>query len=132
MNYLAAYAATALVFLAMDAVWLGLIALGFYQRSIGHLMAPEFNLVAAGLFYVMFPAALVFFAVLPATSASWGKAALLGGLLGLTAYGTYDLTNLATLRDWPASLSLVDAAWGSLASAVAAVAGRAAWLAVAR
>ena len=125
LKYWAAYAGTAVVMIAIDLVWLGLIAKPWYQQGIGHLMAPEPNWLAGGLFYLLYPVGLLLFAVVPGLAdAGWGKTALLGGLFGLFAYATYDLTNLATLRNWPLWLALLDMAWGTGVSAVAATAGR--------
>jgi len=125
LKYWAAYAGTAVVMIAIDLVWLGVIAKPWYQQGIGHLMAAEPNWVAGALFYLMFPLGLLLFAVVPGLADDgWGKTALLGGLLGLFAYATYDLTNLATLRNWPLWLALLDMAWGTGVSAVAASAGR--------
>jgi uncharacterized membrane protein len=125
---LGTYAATLVVMLALDALWLGVIAKPIYQRGIGHLMAAEPRLVVAALFYLLFALGLVIFAVLPSgAAAGWARTAGLAALFGFFAYATYDLTNLATLRDWPVGLSLLDMAWGSTVSAVAACAGKAAW-----
>ena len=124
-RWLAAYAATAAVMLAIDALWLGVIARPLYQQGIGHLMAEQPNWAAAAVFYALYPVGLVVFAVMP--EGTPGRAALLAALFGLLAYATYDLTNLATLKGWPLGLSLLDMAWGSGVSAVAAVAGK--WVA---
>lgn len=125
LKYWAAYAGTAVVMIAIDLVWLGVIAKPWYQQGIGHLMAAEPNWVAGALFYLLFPLGLLLFAVIPGLAdAGWGKTALLGGLFGLFAYATYDLTNLATLRNWPLWLAALDMAWGTGVSAVAASAGR--------
>lgn len=120
----AAYAATALAMLALDASWLGLIAQALYQQGIGHLMAPQPRLGIAALFYLVYPLGLVIFAVAPRPATAWRPTLRAGALFGFFAYATYDLTNLATLKDWPIGLSLIDVAWGSLASALAAGAGR--------
>ena len=125
MKYLAAYGAALLAVLVLDAVWLGLVASGFYARSIGHLMAANPNLVAALVFYVAYPAGLVFFAVAPNRGqAGWQSAAASGAAFGFFAYGTYDLSNLATLRDWPLAVSMVDVTWGCVVSAVGASTGK--------
>lgn len=121
---LLAYAATTLVMVAIDLVWLGLIAKPIYQQGIGHLMAAEPKLVAGALFYLLYPVGLMVFAVVPGASSAWGDTALKAALFGFFAYATYDLTNLATLKDWPASLAAIDTAWGTAVSAVAALAGR--------
>ena len=124
-QYVAAYAATAIVMIALDLLWLGVIAKPLYQQGIGHLMAEQPNIPVAVLFYAVFALGIVVFAVLPnGPGSAWSKAAIAGALFGFFAYATYDLTNLATLKNWPLGLSILDMAWGSLVSAVAAVAGK--------
>ena len=114
------------VMLAIDALWLGVVARGLYQQEMGSLMAAQPRWAAAAAFYLAYPLGLVVFAVQPALQArSLGRAVLLGGLFGLFAYGTYDLTNLAVLQDWPLRLTFIDLAWGTFASAVSAGAGMA-------
>ena len=127
----AAFAAVALAMLALDAVWLGLLAASMYRAGIGHLMLAEPVLPAALAFYLVYAAGLVTFVVQPQSAGARSRTALMGALFGCVAYGTYDLSNLATLRGWPVGLALVDIAWGALASAAASVAGRVAaeWLA---
>ena len=122
-----AYAAAAVVFLGLDFVWLGLVARSTYRSWIGELMRDEINLTAAVLFYLVYVVGLVFFAVGPALKGgSWQTAAVYGGLFGFFAYGTYELTNFATLKDWPIAMVVVDMAWGTALSAIAATAGFAA------
>lgn len=118
--YLAAMAA----FFASDMLWLGVIARAFYARQIGHLMAPQVNWTAAMIFYLLFIAGLLIFVVIPGLQAdSFRRALRLGALYGLLTYATYDLTNMATLRDWPLTMTLVDIAWGvTLSSLVTSVA----------
>ncbi|MEQ8267630.1 MAG: DUF2177 family protein [Parvibaculum sp.] len=124
MTYLIAYGATALVFFGLDYLWLGTVAKGFYARELGPLMRETPDFAAAGLFYLFYVAGIVFFAVLPALqSGSWKTALLYGGLLGLLAYGTYDMTNLATLKGWSVKMVVVDMAWGAALTAMAALAG---------
>jgi uncharacterized membrane protein len=107
------YVLTVPVFFAVDMVWLGLIAKPFYARHIGHLMAAKVRWTPALLFYFLYIAGILFFAVLPAVErGSLGRAVLAGALLGLLAYATYDLTNLATLRDWPLLVTVIDLVWG--------------------
>lgn len=119
-----AYVAAAVTALILDAIWLGLAVPRLYRPQIGHLLADQPNFVFAGLFYLIYVVGIVVFAVLPAADrGSWQTAVALGALLGLVAYGTYDFTNLATLRDWPLSLTLVDLAWGTFLTAAAALAG---------
>ena len=117
------YLAIAVTLFVLDMVWLMWIARDWYQQGLGHLMAAKPQLVPAALFYLLFPAGLMLFAVLPGSETSVMKAALLGGLFGFFAYATYDLTNLTILRDWPVGLSLLDVAWGTLAGAAASTAG---------
>ncbi len=131
LKYLQIYGGTAAVMLVLDMVWLGFIARSWYQQSIGHLMVEQPNLVIAAMFYLLFPLGLVIFAVLPTgVEHGWMKAAMMGALFGFFAYATYDITNLATLRGWPLSLSVVDVLWGSLVSGLAAGAGKAVQLRV--
>jgi len=120
---LKAYLVAGLIFAILDGVWLGLVARGFYASQMGDLMRAKFSIVPAVAFYVIYVAGLVVFAVLPGVEAgSVGRAALLGGLLGLVAYAAYDLSNLATLKNWPAPLAMLDLAWGTALSAASAAA----------
>jgi uncharacterized membrane protein len=108
-------------FLALDAVWLSTMAPRVYKPAMGDLVAPGVNLGAAALFYLIYGVGIVAFAVMPALGAGrWTTAFALGALLGLVAYGTYDLTNHATLRNWPMIVTVLDMAWGTLATALAA------------
>ncbi|MDP1742632.1 MAG: DUF2177 family protein [Polaromonas sp.] len=123
-NTVLAYAAALLLLIVADGLWLGLVMPQQYQAWIGPLMRAQPLWLAAGAFYLLYPAGVVVFAVLPALARqSWQRSAGLGGLLGLIAYGTYDLSNLATLEGWPWQLTLVDMAWGAALTAAAAVAG---------
>lgn len=116
--------AAGLVLGVLDAVWLGVVAREWLVQQMGELRRADIQWVPALGFYVLFSAALGFFAVAPALeSGDWMKAALLGGFLGLVAYGTYDLTNLATLKNWPVAMSVVDMIWGAAVSAVSAAGG---------
>ncbi len=130
-KHLVAWLVTFIVMLAIDLLWLGVIAKGLYQQGMGDLMSPAPRLGVAALFYLMYPVGLVIFAVAPGADAdSVARAALLGGLFGLFAYSTYDLTNLAVVRNWPVTLSFIDIAWGAFVSATSATAGAVAlrWL----
>jgi len=119
-----AYASTAVVFLGLDAVWLTLAAPRLYRPLIGVLLAERFELFPAALFYVSYILGIVVFAVSPAFGTGrWTTAASYGALLGFVAYATYDLTNQATLRNWPAAVTVVDLVWGTVVTAVAATAG---------
>lgn len=114
---LIAYVATLLTFLLLDGIWLGLLMAPTYRELLGSLMLEKPLLLPAAVFYCLYVIGCVVFVVLPALS--WQRAAKLGALLGLVAYGTYDLSNWATLQGWSASLALLDMAWGMLASALA-------------
>lgn len=121
---LAAYGGALAVLVALDAVWLGLVATTFYQSQIGHLMAAQPRLGVAAVFYLLFLVGLVIYAVRPALAAgSAARAVALGAGFGFFTYMTYDLTNLATLRDWPLTVVLVDIAWGTGLSAASAWGG---------
>ena len=115
---LIAFAVLAIAFLVIDSVWLGVIAVDFYKATIGHLLAPKPNFVAAAFFYVIYLAGVVHFVILPAVEKeSVLNATRQGALFGLVAYATYDLTNMATMRDWPLSVTLADLAWGAFITA---------------
>ena len=127
LKYAATYAATLIVMVALDMVWLGFIAKPIYQQGLGHLMAAQPVVPVALLFYLVYALGLVVFGVAPTSAGGWLQAATRGAMFGFFAYATYDLTNWATLKDWPWTVSLLDMAWGAAVSAVAAVAGQAAW-----
>lgn len=106
------------VFFVIDMIWLVLVAKNFYQKQIGFLMTPNINWLAAIVFYLIFIAGLVVFVITPAVEKqSWVHAVLYGAFFGLITYATYDLTNLATLKDWPILVTIVDLAWGSVLAA---------------
>lgn len=111
------------VFLAIDMVWLTLIAKNFYAKQIGYLMAKNPNLFAAFFFYLIFIAGLIVFVITPALDKKmWTQALLAGLFFGLVTYATYDLTNLATIKDWPLIVTIVDLIWGMFVSAAVSVA----------
>ena len=111
------------VFFAIDMAWLGLVAKNFYAKRIGFMMKTDINWMAAILFYLLFIAGLVLFVIMPAVGkGSWVHALLFGALFGLIAYATYDLTNLATLKDWPLLVTIVDLAWGAVLAGSVSVA----------
>ncbi|MBE0667699.1 MAG: DUF2177 family protein [Bacteroidales bacterium] len=110
------------VFFAIDMVWLVLVAKNFYQKHIGFLMKPDVGWIAAIAFYLLFIGGLVVFVITPAVEKhSWVHALLYGALFGLITYATYDLTNLATLKDWPVLVTVVDLIWGMVLSASVSV-----------
>ena len=124
---LTAYGAAALAFLAIDAVWLSTMANLLYRPLLGDLLAPGFRLAPAVVFYAIYIAGIVFFAIRPALATGrLATAALNGAALGFVAYGTYDLTNQATLRDWPVIITVADMVWGTVLTASASIAGFAA------
>ena len=123
-NIAITYLTVLVVFTAVDFIWLGLIALDFYKKEIGSLMLAKPRLEVAALFYAMCAGGITILAVQPALNAGeWHKAALLGAVFGLCAYGTYDLTNLATLQRWSFRLAIIDMAWGTFLTSLAALAG---------
>ena len=118
------YVLTLLPFLVLDGIWLGTVARGFYASQLGSLLRPNINYLVAGSFYLTYVGGLVFFAVAPALAGDSVQIALLNGsLLGLVAYATYNMTNLATLRNWPLLMSAVDTVWGVALTAVSASVG---------
>jgi uncharacterized membrane protein len=118
------YLGTLAAFLAIDALWLGVVARGFYRDHLGFLLAAEPNWVAAGVFYLLFVAALQVFVVLPGLRAGTAKHVMTrGAFFGLVTYATYDLTNLATVRDWPVIVTVVDLIWGAVLSLTVGLAG---------
>jgi uncharacterized membrane protein len=115
------YVITLLIFFAIDLVWLGLVAKNFYQKQIGHLMSPDVNWVAAALFYAVYIGGIVFFAIKPAFEDGGARRALAyGALFGFIAYATYDLTNQATMKNWPVLVTVIDLAWGTALTATVA------------
>lgn len=121
---LIAYFAAGVVFLIVDAIWLTMMADTLYRPLLGERLETQFRLTPAIFFYLIYVGGIVFFAVLPALeNGGLGKAALNGAVLGLVAYATYDLTNQATLRDWPLAVTLADIPWGAFVTAVGALAG---------
>jgi len=122
-HYVKTYVPALVGFLAIDMIWLAVVARGFYRRHLGFLLVDQVNWWAAIAFYLLFVAGVLVFAVGPGLQAnSLSKALILGGFLGLVTYGTYDLTNLATVKSWPLIVTVVDMAWGTvLAAAVSGI-----------
>lgn len=119
-----AYLAAAVAMAVLDIAWLTTVMRGLFEGAVGEMLAPRANLAPAVLFYVLYVAGIVFFAVSPALRAgSWAMALGLGLALGLVCYMTYDLTNLATLKAWPARIAALDIVWGMLLTAVSSGAG---------
>lgn len=106
------------VFFLIDMMWLGLVAKNFYAKHIGFLLKSDVNWIAAISFYLLFILGAVIFVIMPAIDKrSWLNALLYGALFGLITYATYDLTNLATLKNWPIVVTIVDLVWGMTLSA---------------
>jgi uncharacterized membrane protein len=115
MKTLLVYLITVPIFFIIDLVWLGVVAKGFYQKHLGYLMRPQVNWTAAVLFYLLFIIGIVLFAVRPALELqSPMRALVFGALFGFFAYATYDLTNLATVKDWPVIVTVIDLIWGTV------------------
>ena len=109
------YLITLAVFFLIDMIWLGVVAKGFYRRHLGTMLSPKVNWAAAILFYLLFIVGLLVFVIKPALiSGEPLKALFFGALFGLISYATYDLSNLATLKDWPLIVTIVDLIWGSV------------------
>jgi uncharacterized membrane protein len=119
-TWLVGYLATLITLAILDAAWLGLVSREFYKARLGQLLLEQPHWYAAILFYLIHALGIVVFAV--PLAASWISAALFGALFGFCVYAAYDLTNLATLRGWPLTVSLVDLAWGAVVTAAAATA----------
>jgi len=110
------------VFFAIDLIWLGLVAKNFYAKQIGFLMKTDINWLAAITFYLLFILGIVFFVLTPSLAQkSWLQALTYGALFGLITYATYDLTNLATIKNWPLMVTVVDLIWGTVLSALVSI-----------
>lgn len=121
MQFLSLVACTVPFVVALDLLWLGVIAKDFYRAQLGDLISPTVVWPAAIFFYVIYAVGIVFFVVNPALAAqSLLRAVLVGALFGFIGYCVYDLTNLATLKNWPLVMTLVDIVWGAFLTAVAA------------
>lgn len=117
MNFIKMYLIAFIVFLLVDALWLSLVANNFYKTHLGFIMKKNPNYLAAIIFYLIFIVGLVYFVIKPGIEAESIGQIIIGGLLfGFVSYATYDLTNLATLKDWPIIVTIVDLIWGSILS----------------
>ncbi len=122
--YIKLYLASLAVFFAVDMVWLVFVARSFYSKYLGYLMAPTVNWYAAIIFYLLFIFGILVFVVLPGVKeGSLQNTILRAALFGLITYATYDLTNLATIKQWPLVITLVDLAWGMVLSTIVSIAG---------
>lgn len=121
-NHLILYAACAVIFFALDFIWLSVMGPRFYQPQLGSLLLPNPNLLIAGLFYLAYLVGVVALVAGPAQG-DVGKALLYGAILGFVAYGTYDLTNLSTVSGFTPTVAVVDMAWGTVLTAISAAGG---------
>lgn len=129
ITFLKLYAIAIATFLVLDGTWIGLVMREFYKKHIGYLFGGSMNLWAAGAFYLLYAAGLVYLVSKPGLEQNWSLTQIFftGALIGLMAYGAYDLTNQATIRDWPVIVTILDMLWGAFATGV--VATVAVWLA---
>ena len=124
MDILVSYVAALVPFIVLDLVWIKLVMRPVFSRALGDLLLEDPRIVPALAFFVVYQAGILYLAVLPAVDAgAWHVAALHGGLLGLIAYGTYETTNLATLKHWTLRMLVLDIGWGVASSVITAVAG---------
>jgi uncharacterized membrane protein len=123
-KYVAAYVATLIVFFALDFVWLSIMGNALYKPTLGDILLPKFSPAPALIFYVLYIVGVVIFAIMPALkSGEWTSALLYGALFGFFAYGTYDMTNMSTLRNWTLQITVADMIWGTVLTGVSASAG---------
>ena len=122
MNIIRNYLIVFIVFFAIDILWLGFVAKDLYGKHLGHLMRDKTNWPAAVIFYMIFIGGLMFFVLNPALEkSSYAYALIVGGLYGFITYSTYDMTNLATLKDWPLTITIIDITWGTVLNALTAM-----------
>ena len=118
------YLATTVVFFAIDMVWLGLIAKDFYRKYLGNFLSDQVNWTAAIIFYLLFIVGIFIFVIFPSyEKKSVLNAILMGALFGVFTYATYDLTNYATMKDWPLNIVFIDIAWGAILTSLVSLAG---------
>jgi uncharacterized membrane protein len=119
MKNLVQYGIVLVVFFAIDMIWLGVIAKNIYSKYLGYLMSPKVNWMAAFMFYLLFILGLLVFVIQPAlVSQSFPDLLMKAALFGLVTYATYDLTNLATIKDWPVLITVIDLTWGMSLSVI--------------
>ncbi|MGM0379820.1 MAG: DUF2177 family protein [Bacillota bacterium] len=114
MNYIKSFLVTFSVFMVIDLIWLGVVAKNLYQKYLGYIMTSNINWIAAVIFYIIFVIGMLYFAIIPALDDMSLKKAIINGMAyGFITYATYDLTNLATLEDWPIFITIIDMIWGT-------------------
>lgn len=119
MNFVKMYLIALVVFVLIDGVWLGFISKNLYSKELSHLLTNTPNWTAAVIFYLLFLVGLVYFVINPGIEQESIKTILISGaLFGLITYATYDLTNLATLKEWPVKITIIDLIWGTSLSTV--------------
>lgn len=124
MEYLLTYFAALVFFIAIDLVWIKMVMRPVFERSVGSIMLPDPHMGTALVFFVLYQAGLLYFAVIPAAeSGNWAVAALHGALIGTLAYGTYETTNLATIKGWTLQMAIIDVTWGAVLSSIVATIG---------
>lgn len=117
MIWLAYFAVTFVVFMGIDLIWLGFVAKNIYSKYLGYLMAPQVNWLAAMVFYVIFIIGVLYFVIAPSlVDRDFTQLVIRAMLFGFITYATYDLTNLATVRDWPITITIIDLIWGTTLS----------------
>lgn len=114
---------TAIPFWILDGLWLGVISKTFYKKQLGHLMTDQIKWAPALIFYALYPIAIYVLIIQPALEGDWslGKLAVRAAVLGVASYAAYDLTNHATIKNWPAIVTYVDIAWGACVATVTAL-----------
>lgn len=124
MKFIIAYIATLIAFILFDIIWLGVITKNLYSSEIGHLMSEKVNYFAAIAFYLVFITGIVVLAIMPGLEAGNIKKTIINAaVLGFVSYATYDLTNFATLKDWPLRVVLIDITWGAFISTTTSIVG---------
>lgn len=122
VKYLLYFVITFVIFMLIDLVWLGVVAKNFYRQQLGFIMTDDVNWVAAIVFYIVFIVGALYFVIVPAIEkGSWTYALTSGMIYGFVTYATYDLTNLATLKDWPLKITIIDLIWGTSLSTMTSV-----------
>lgn len=123
-KWLASYVLTSVVFFAIDMVWLGFLAKNLYRKHLFGLLADQVNWTAAIVFYLLFIVGIFVFVIVPAVEKnSFITALWLGAFFGIVTYATYDLTNLATLKNWPVAIVFIDITWGAVLTSLVSTAG---------
>ena len=115
MKYIALFFITTLIFFAIDILWLGVIAKNFYRDKLSFIFTGEVNWQAAIIFYLIYIIGILYFAIIPGIhTGNWKIVLLNGAFLGFLCYATYDLTNMATIKQWPLSVVIIDIIWGTI------------------